>query len=84
MPTKDETEGIVWVNPVDDSELQQAVTDAKEYANQASNASIISGNYAADALIAKEVVENKFWYGTIEEYNALETINNSTIYIILH
>lgn len=84
MPTKDETEGIVWVNPVDDSELQQAVQDSKEYANQASNAAIISGNYAADALIAKEVVENKFWYGTMEEYNNLETVSRSTIYIILH
>lgn len=84
MPVKDEEEGLNWIDPVSDTELQQAVTDASNYAGQASQAAIQSGNYAADALVVKNYVENKFWYGTMEEYNELPTVSRSTIYIILH
>lgn len=51
---------------------------------QASQAAVTAGNYAAQAIQAKNYIEQKIWYGTIEEYNNLETVSNSTIYIILH
>ena len=44
----------------------------------------LAGNYAAQAIQAKQAIDQKIWYGTMEEYNALETVNSSTIYIILH
>ena len=53
-------------------------------AERASQSAIVAGNYAAQAIQAQQAIENKIWYGTIEEYNALETVSNSTIYIILH
>ena len=53
-------------------------------ANRASQSAIVAGNYAAQAIQAQQAVENKIWYGTIEEYNALDTVSSSTIYIILH
>lgn len=52
-------------------------------ANRASQSAVIAGNYAAQAIQAQNAVENKIWYGTIEQYNALESISHSTIYIIL-
>lgn len=60
------------------------IFSANNAAAQASQAAITAGNYAAQAIQANNAIQNKIWYGTIEEYNALETINNSTIYIILH
>lgn len=51
---------------------------------RASQSAVVAGNYAAQAIQAQQAIENKIWYGTIEEYNALETVSNSTIYIILH
>ena len=53
-------------------------------ANRASQSAIVAGNYAAQAIQARNAIDGKIWYGTIEEYNALATVNNSTIYIILH
>lgn len=52
--------------------------------SRASQSAVIAGNYAAQAIQARNAIEGKIWYGSMEEYNALETINNSTIYIILH
>ena len=57
---------------------------AEAAAERASQSAITAGNYAAQAIQAQQAIENKIWYGTIEEYNALETVSNSTIYIILH
>ena len=53
-------------------------------ASRASQSAVVAGNYAAEAIQAKNAIDNKIWYGTIEEYNNLETVSNSTIYIILH
>ena len=58
--------------------------EAEAAAERASQSAIVAGNYAAQAIQAQQAIENKIWYGTMEEYNALETINSSTIYIILH
>jgi hypothetical protein len=45
---------------------------------------VTAGNYAAQAIQAQQAIENKIWYGTMEEYNNLDTVSSSTIYIILH
>ena len=60
------------------------LSQTTEAANRASQSAVVAGNYAAQAIQAKNAINGKIWYGTIEEYNALETVNNSTIYIILH
>ena len=56
----------------------------EEAAARASQSAIVAGNYAAQAIQAQQAIDNKIWYGTMEEYNALEAVNSSTIYIILH
>lgn len=81
---KDETEGVVWIDPLSDTSLQSAVNAASDSADRAGQSAVVAGNYAASAIQSAASVENKFWYGTIDEYNALETVSNSTIYIILH
>ena len=65
----------------DDPSAEEIAVAAAQRANQAA---ITAGNYAAQAIQAKNSIEEKIWYGTIEEYNNLETVNSSTIYIILH
>lgn len=90
MLVKDNTEGLYWVDPVSDQSLQEATTRAQNSALQAGTSAVQSGNYAADSLQsairaenAVDAVERKFWYGTMSEYNALETIYATTIYVIL-
>ena len=90
MLVKDEREGLYWVDPVSDASLQEAVQQARSSAIQASASATQSGNFAADAIQAAvraettaQQVDNKFWYGTMEEYNNLETVSQSTIYVIL-
>lgn len=83
MLVKDSNEGLYWVDPVSDESLQEAVRRAENAAERSSNSAITSGNYAGQAIQAAKQVEEKFWYGTIEEYNQLEVIHRSTIYIIL-
>jgi hypothetical protein len=51
---------------------------------RASQSAIVAGNYAAQAIQARNETVGKIWSGTMEEYNNLETINPSGIYIILH
>ena len=84
MLVKDETEGLAWINPVSDQSLQEAVTAASESASRAGTSAVQAGNFAGEAIQAAAQVERKFWYGTMDEYNNLETINRSTIYVILH
>lgn len=84
MLVKDNVEGLYWVDPVSDASLQEAVEHAEDAASRASNSAVTAGNYASEAIQAAKRTEEKFWYGTIEEYNNLETINRSTIYIILN
>ena len=90
MLVKDNNKGLYWIDPVSDQSLQEAVELANEAATRSSNYSVQAGNYAASALQSAteaaesvEAVERKFWYGTIDEYNNLEKIYSSTIYIIL-
>lgn len=64
--------------------VDNIMDDINASVNQAGQAATTAGNYAAQAIQAKLAIEQKIWYGTMAEYNALETVNNSTIYIILH
>lgn len=84
MLVKDENLGLTWVNPVSDATLQEAVQQARESATQAGTSAVVAGNYAGEAIQAAAEVKRKFWYGTMAEYNALETIYRDTIYVILH
>lgn len=84
MLVKDNEIGLVWKDPVSDQQLVEAVRAANEAAGRASTSAIQAGNFAGQAAQSAAQVEAKFWYGTMEEYNALEHINRSTIYIILH
>ena len=67
-----------------DSYTKDILSRSNDAAARASQSAVVAGNYAAQAIQAKNTIDNKIWYGTIEEYNALETVNSSTIYIILH
>jgi len=66
-------------------EYTDGVLDKMTGAEQrASQSAIVAGNYAAQAIQARNETVGKIWSGTMEEYNNLETINPSGIYIILH
>lgn len=84
MLVKDLRDGLAWVNPLSDQTLQEAVAAANESATRAGTSAVQAGNFAGDAARSAAEVEGKFWYGTMEEYNNLEVVYPSTIYIILH
>ena len=67
-----------------DSYTEDVLSRGNDAAARASQSAVVAGNYAAQAIQASNAIDNKIWYGTIAEYNALETVNSSTIYIILH
>lgn len=93
MLVKDSRNGIAWVNPVSDAQLQAAVAIAERHATEAGNA-VVRANEAvqeaeAQAGIAQrindktiEYVNNKFWWGTAEEYNALPKIDAGVFYFV--
>ena len=94
MLVKNASTGIAWVNPVDDTSLQNAVTAANESATAASSAKLDAENSAISAHdsavtaqrindVTRRYVDDKFWWGTIEEYNRLETIKEGTFYHII-
>lgn len=93
MLVKDAELGLTWVKPLTPTDLQNYVAAAYEsaqqagtYANSAATSAIKADNavtqaqYINDATMAH--VNNKFWWGTIEEYNALEHINAGTFHFI--
>lgn len=80
MLVKDSVNGLTWVEPVNVTQLNNAVaaaetakTDAKNYAqtagNSAAQASQAAGN--ADRINQQTMnwVNEKFWWGSLEEYN---------------
>ena len=67
-----------------DSYTNDILSSASGAAERASSAAVTAGNYAAQAIQAQQAIDRKIWYGTMAEYNALESVSNSTIYIILH
>ena len=93
MLVKDTTEGLTWIPPLTDEQLQQHVADAEAAKNKAAISATNAGNSAVDAEVAAgqaqrindqtmNYVNNKFWWGSVQEYNALESINPGTFYFI--
>lgn len=93
MLVKDSIEGLAWVKPLDDTQLQSSVAAAEVAKNQAGNYAIQAGNSAVAAATSEgnanrinqqtmNWVNKKFWWGSIEEYNALTSIDPGTFYFI--
>lgn len=93
FPVKDSTDGIKWITPLDRSALDAAVNQANISAQQAGQSAIAAGNSAIQADTAAQTAElinqttmnwvnNKFWWGTLEEYNALTEVIEGTFYFI--
>ena len=93
MLVKDAENGLVWTTPITAADLQPYIANAYESAQQAGQSAAEAGNEAIRAEAAADkaqfindtmisYVENKFWWGTIEEYNALDHINAGTFHFI--
>lgn len=89
MPTYDNTQGIRWVDPLNSHELNVKVEQAKLYKDESATNALITSNKAAEVSMqvehinsAVEHIDNKFWFGTIVEYNKLLVIDPNKIYVI--
>lgn len=93
MLVKDATKGLAWVNPTSTQELQQYVSQAQTAASQANNYSSAAGTSATEAATSATTAQTinaktmewfneKFWWGTLSEYNELTSINKDTFYFI--
>ena len=92
MLVKDITNGVSsvkWVNPLSKAELDQAVADARAAAVDSSNYATIAGNEAASATYSAAQAhqsyldtKNLFWFGSIAEYNDLESLDAGVIYCV--
>lgn len=96
MLVKDQTQGLAWVKPLDSTQLNESVTAATEAMNQASTYSVQAGNAAVKAETAEgnanrinqqtmTWVNEKFWWGSLEEYNqhiSENGLNPGTFYFI--
>lgn len=96
MLVKDQTEGLAWVKPLETAQLNNAVASAEThaatagtYAQQAGGAAIRAETAEGNANRINEQtmtwVNNKFWWGTADEYNAEiaeNGLNPGTFYFI--
>ena len=96
MLVKDQTDGLAWVKPLSTDQLNSAVSSAEshmtkagEYSTQAGNAAIRAENAEGNAKTINNQtmswVNNKFWWGTADEYNAeiaKNGLNPETFYYI--
>lgn len=93
MLVKDINDGLAWVNPVTTQDLQPYVTQAYQSAVAAGQSAQLAGEaqIAAEdaATIAETIntrtmdfVNNKFWWGTLSEYNELQHIDDGVFYFI--
>lgn len=92
----DGTTSLVWTNPVSLDQANTAVALAQEKATVAANSAQDAANakaeamtFAAQAELARtktmKFVEDKFWWGTLEEYNeeiAKNGLNPGTFYFV--
>ena len=91
MLVKDVNKGLAWVNPVNETVFNEAVGNAQAAAAQAGNYATKAGNQAVmaelsakNAARALDIIQHDiFWFGTVAEYNALESITEDKIYVIL-
>jgi len=74
-------DGTLSITDTYTDNMLEKMSDAEQRASQSA---IVAGNYAAQAIQARNETIGKIWSGSMEEYNNLETINPSGIYIILH
>lgn len=93
MLVKDESDGLAWINPLSTAELDVAVNNAAAASNQAGTYATQAGNAATAAdksakeanrinQVTMDYLNQKFWWGTLEEYNKLPSINKGTFYFI--
>ena len=96
MLVKDQEKGLTWVKPLSTDQLNSAVasaeghmTKAGEHAQQAGSAAIRAETAEGNAKTINNQtmtwVNNKFWWGTAEEYNAEiaeNGLNPETFYFI--
>ena len=96
MLVKDNTLGLTWVKPLSTSELNQATSQAQASMEQAGNYAVQAGNSAVAASTSEgnanrinqqtmQWVNDKFWWGTLEEYNAEiaeNGVNPGTFYFV--
>lgn len=96
MLVKDDTLGLTWVKPLSTSELNQATSQAQASMEQAGNYAVQAGNSAVAASTSEgnanrinqqtmQWVNDKFWWGTLEEYNAEiaeNGVNPGTFYFV--
>ena len=94
MLVKDNTLGLAWIDPLSPAELNNAVAASERAAGNASNSAQIASNKAVEASasastaerinqVTTEWVNDKFWWGTIDEYNALTEIKEGRFYHIM-
>ncbi len=93
MLTKDVNNGLVWTNPVTLTTLNEVIAHATEQATLAGNYATQAGSAASEASksasqasainsTTMEWVNNKFWWGTVDEYNNLENVTEGTFYFV--
>ena len=96
MLVKDQTEGLTWVKPLETSQLNSAVAAAESHATTASTYAQQAGTAVIKAETAEgnanrinqqtmSWVNDKFWWGTAEEYNSEISehgLNPGTFYFI--
>lgn len=96
MLVKDQTQGLAWVKPLSTTQLNSAVASAELHATAAGNYEQQAGAAAVRAETAElnagkinqqtmTWVNEKFWWGTAEEYNneiSENGLNPGTFYFI--
>lgn len=96
MLVKDETDGLVWVKPLSADKLNSTISTVEGHMATAGDYAIQAGNAATRAETAEgnanrinqqtmSWVNNKFWWGTADEYNAEiaeNGLNPETFYFI--
>ncbi len=93
MLVKDAIEGLTWIAPLSGEQLQSQVAAAEASKNKAAESATSAGNSAVAAEYAAgqaqrindqtmNYVNNKFWWGDVEAYNALSSISPGTFYFI--
>lgn len=89
MPTYDSSMGIRWIDPLNSHDLDVKVEQARLYAEESTKQALVASNKAAEAMKYSESIknaatylENKFWFGTITDYNKLLVIDPNRIYVI--
>jgi hypothetical protein len=92
----DGTASLVWTDPVSLDQANTAVALAQDYATKAAGSAQNAANAHAEAVTSAanaelartktiKFVEDKFWWGTLEEYNeeiAKNGLNPGTFYFV--